>query len=404
MNSISLISINNAEKIGYSSSFELFDGSIVFNRKSQFTLTTIFSNINNQNGSIISFEEINELQNLEDYNYISVNGVILKRAKIISFNIDEGNFNKNAVVKIVLEILEDGDDLSSLQGYYQDYASGFLKVCSFVDNISESVSISNGENSISFSKQVDIKFSNSVLLQGVGNPVVNQAQIFAKAIFDYDKLNGYNTIPDINSEQLIRSILNKNFKRFTTETINIITNECSFTEQLEAENIKSQNGVNYSHSATQSISIGQDGIVTVTENGSIKALQGFYSDHNNQAEQAYQNELQNAKTRLNDIFLKYYECQPRRELNKESGLIKFLTISKEIDKYKGTISYTFSASNDKKYENIGSANPVFYTTTLSYDINNNIWTAKEVGTIEGMINNKYNGVAFCFNKIKKNKK
>lgn len=374
-----------------SRSFELFGGSISFKRTSIYVLSTIFSNITNEFGKTLSLEEIDSVKNTEDYGLISVNGQLLRRAKITGFDFGVGIFNKSAKVKITLLVQEDSEDLTALSGYYSDYASAFLGVCALVDEITESINLSRGENSLDFNKSINIKFSNSVLLIGPENPVVRQAQVFAKAIFDYDVYD-YDTIPDLQSELSIRDILGLGFKKFTNETINTITNQCSFTQSLNAENIKEDGSLKYSHSATQTISIKQNGIVEVSEQGSIKALTGFYDTQGDKAEEAYQNELENidieknTRKRLQDIFDEYSRCSD--DLKKVGGRILYISISKTIDRYRGTISYTVSANNDKKNENADES--VVYIRTLSYSISNGDWLAIENGKVEGLSKTNYN--------------
>lgn len=407
MTSISLITISNAEKLGFKSRFELFDGSIAFKRVSEYTLSAVFANITNPHGQLLDFDEIEALKNTADYNYISVNGIILKRAKVKSFQLQEGIFFKDALITIVLEVQEEAEDLTELTGYYSDYASAFTSTCSFVDEISESINVSRGENSASFSKEVTIKFSNSMLLIGSDDPNVKQAQVFAKALFDYDEANGYgDTIPDQSAETSLRAILGAGFKKFTTESINTITNTCSFTQQVSAENIKNGGGVDYSHSATQSVSIAEEGIVTVREEGKIQPLTQFYDGHLANAETAYQYELTLAKARLYDIFNEYYECADGSPLNSDpdnndSSKIAFLSISKNVDPYGGTISYTLTASNDPKYANAGDENPIFYSRMLTYSIDNGVWTATEKGTIESLLKKPYDGTKSGFERYPK---
>lgn len=383
---ISQISINNAEKLSFKSRFELFNGSIAFKRVSEFTLSLVFSDITTQDGDLIDFTDLLALQNREDYNIFSVNGIELQKAKIKSFQVEGGNFNKNALVTIILEVQEEAEDLTALVGYYADYAAGFTESCAFVDELSESINISRGENTTEFSKQVDVKFSNSALLVGDENPLIRQAQNFAKAIFDYDWTNGYSTIPDLDSEDNIRDSLANNKRKTTSETLDAINNRCSFRQNLRIENAKSS-PVNYSHSATQRIQIDQNGIATVSERGKIEALEGFYKTQSNIAETAYSHEVGQARTRVQEIFDQYYECVSP-SLNTQSGDILFIRISKNVDPYGGIITYDLTATNDPKYENADDS--VMYSTTLTYSISNNIWTATERGSIEGLSQEKYN--------------
>lgn len=375
------IVINNAQKLSFSSRFETFGGSLAFKKVLEFVVSVVFSDITNQRGELLSFDDIEALKNTEDYGYISVNGAILKRAKVKTFSLASGPFNISADVSITLEVLEEGDDLLALDGYYADYGHAFGVGCSFVEEISESISIQRGENSVDYSKEIDIKFSNSLKLEGAENPVVRRAQEFAKAIFNYDSAHGYNTIPDLDSEADIRNVLNSSFKKFRNETLDLMSNKCSFREGLRAENIKTAGGRTYSHSATQNIQIAQNGIITVSEQGRIQALSGFYGLQGAQASGAYKTEAVAARIRLQNLFGEYIDCDQN---------LTFFSFNKNIDDFRGVITYDISANNDKKWE-FADDGGISYSRVLSYSKDRDIYQASERGTIEGLSSGIYNG-------------
>lgn len=378
-----MITISNATQLSYKSSFEFFGSSIAFKKMEEIGLSCSFSDITKANGEALDVSAIEALKNSPDYSSWSINGRTFNKCKMTSFSVAESDYNTNVKVVIGLSIAKVADDLSALGGYYSDYGSAFSDSCAIVDSISESISLSRGENAISYSKEVSIKFSNSLQFVGKDYPAVEQARTFARAIFEYDAANGYSaTIPSLGSEPQIDDLLNKDFRRIRSEKLDLINNECSFSESISAENIVDQT---YSHACTRSWTKDESGVITVTENGRIM---GLIRPIAASAETAYQLELIASKARIQEIFDYYNKCNT--DLNTRNSSIMFLSISKKVDQFNGSIDYSLTANDDPKLANSSSNVRYELTTTFGFDSDSNSVTYN--GVIEGLSNVRINSL------------
>ena len=381
------LDITNATKISQTNSFETFGGPITWKTTAEVSVEAVFSDILNPKGQILSFTDIDEIQNSNDYLSISIANKKYQRCKIISFNLASGNLNKSQIVKLKFKTeSRDASILSSLSGYYADYATANSSSSALIDSLRESISIANGENSIRYSKEVSVKFNNSVKLTGASsNPLVSAAANFVKKIFNYDSTTGYSdTIPNLNhgGSKLYDLLLQSNYKKFRNEKFDLITNECTFSESIDAANVVGD----YSHSAVQTLSFDQNGITTVTETGTIK---GLVESLINSAEIGYASEIVNAKTRLIAIYETYSGCSA-------IGNNSYLSIDKTSDQFNGTIQYSIVATNDPKFENSSLGIEEEFATTIATRLS--ITTVTRNGRIHGIHSSRYLGTQNGLNK------
>lgn len=375
--SLSTLNLQKATTLAYSRSIDFQNGDIAFKLIDQLTFQVLAHNISNNQGVMPEIQELFTLQNSDDWLYLIVNGVPQGMAKLVGFSLPEGNFVKAATCSITFLIYREGDSLTSLGGYYEDYAAAFVGK-PFVESLSESISYSVGENSISYSKQVSIKFSNSTRLVGSSSGPVQIAQDFAKKIFDYDASNNYAHMPSVGIEAGITDLLVSGYRKIRSESLNLITNECSFTETVSAQNVKST----YSHAATQSITIDKLGVASVTESGTIK---GLTTPILASAEGGYASEVTSGKTRMLELFNRLSQCG---DLNMDGGLPLLVSSSKTVRGEEGVIEYSITADNDPKKAN--SASGVIYERTIQISTQGGYESASENGTITGMSKVKMN--------------
>lgn len=379
-NMISNINISNAYTLSQSTSFESFGGTIGFHKKTSYVISCIVSDITNEFGNILSYNDLIEFQGYSDYNVISINSIIIQRAKITSFSIESGNWNKIAKITLNVEIIEELDNLSSIGDFYKDLESAFSALCcKYIESISENISLNNGENSSGFTKEITIKFSNSINLSGTDYPIVRQAQIFAKKMFDYDASSGYRYL--INGgfgdvEENINKILKASFKRLNSERFDLINNVCVFTENISAYTVKTD----YSCTITSEFIKDSNGITTVSENGTIKGLTDM-----NSAENGFNQEINNAEQRLKDLYSSLNECQ--------NNLILLFTLeSKTINSFKKEISYRISATDDQSYKDYDKG--VKVEEEISFSNNQGILELRENVTIIGLSDKRFDGSSY----------
>jgi hypothetical protein len=377
--SISQTVITKATTLGYSRRLETFGSDITFKMVETLSVQVLAHNISNAQGVIPELSELVALQNSDDWSYVSINGRQYGNAKLIGFSLPEGNFAKTATCNLTFDIFSEGDDLASLGGYYSDYGSAFGVSTPFVDSLSESLSYSKGENSISYSKEISVKFSDSVQIVSSENGPVTAAQAFAKRIFDYDASSDYADAAYIGSESGIADLLDAGYRKIRSESINLINNECTFTESISAENVVGS----YSHSATRSLQIDQNGIATVSEQGTVKGLTVPIMAS---ANTGYDAEVESARTRMNSLFNAIADCG---SLNTDGTKIRFVASTKTIRTEEGIIEYSVSADNDPRKDSGTSGVISEIVTQISEQ--NGFKQITENGTVTGMSHVKYKG-------------
>lgn len=378
---MALITITNPLSFSQFSSFETFGGILSIKRVTSVNVSALVSNLANADGTLLSQSSLNVLRDTQEYSDIKISGITFPRVRIDGFSIPVGNLNKNSVIGLSFTTEYKNDSyLRALSGYYVDFAAAFATTTAFLDDLSESVSFSRGENSSSYSKSISIRFNNSVKFVGATDGQINAAKKFVQAIYDYDATNGYSSTvasTDLDdSDTGLRDILDSGFKKIRSERINLITKECLFEESLEATNIKTD----YAHTATQSYSLSTDGFVIVSESGSV---QGLTEPRISSATTGYNTEIANAKTRLLALY---------NELNECSSTItdsKYTSKSRSINQFEGRIDYSISATNDIRLEN--AANGISEERDSSVTLSRGIYTATESGTIKGIISQKFDG-------------
>ena len=165
-----------------------------------------------------------------------------------------------------------------------------------------------------------------------------------------------------------------NYKVLHTENYNLIDGKCGFnkTFSYKTENTDKPYSINITHS----IELGENGIVTVSENGEIKAEYDKPSLYEN-ALQGYNEQLVETQNRINTFFNNY-----KTKFNISENLNPHqIAKSAQINKFLGTVNYTISFDNylkkkDPKY---------LYEYVSILDRNEQgIWNASENGTINGV--------------------
>ena len=356
-----------AEKVGYKSYFTTFDGGIAWKRTEEHTFLVSVSDGGGA-GNTVEISGLEALKNQRDPAVFSANGKTIK-GRLKSFSLEAGNNNCMAFATVTIECDKTADSIGS-GAYYSDL-SGAASSMAFVESISDSISASRGENSAEFTRQISVKFKTDG-----SSSLISQARKFADGVFS-GVTCAENLLGDLTDDSDFSKSINGTFKKFTSESYNAITNECTFSQTLGAENIKGE----YSHTATQNISITKSGIISVSEEGKIR---GLTMDRIGSAEAGYGKEFGAAKQRLQNLFAKYNsKCGA-------AGAVEYTSTTKTIDKFSGEITYSVKADNDPNSSGLGSQNPIKYEKTLSYSQEGANWTATESGTVTSLKAEAYN--------------
>ena len=393
---LNTVTISNAENLGYSRRSGFFGGSIPFKRVITVTVQAVTGNITN-NGSVVSqISDLFDIRDKNDYSYLTINGKTVGQVKITGFTLPSSTFSTTASCTVTFEKSEGDQDLTSIGADFLDYESAFSN-SSLVKSISESINISRGENTISYSKEISIQFGDELQLQSSEEPLVKEAQRFAKDIFETDESSGYSYLTTLESEADIRALLDGGYKKFRSESLNLITNECSFSEKLTAQNIVSS-GIDYSHSATQSISINQIGVFEVSERGKI---QGLIEPRMEGANHGYEEEVARSNPNIYDRLAQLAEDTvgnretqgSKNDFSQEPGCDAdvpgfFTIIRKTINSFEGVIEYEATTTNDPKYENHGGGVMYEYEQSVQRT-EQGFYFATERGSISGLSSTIY---------------
>tara|TARA_R110000822_G_scaffold110654_6_gene241019 strand:+ start:48270 stop:49964 length:1695 start_codon:yes stop_codon:yes gene_type:complete len=357
--------IDNATLLGYVQSIEYFGGDIGFKKTVEVSVECASSDISDTWGVSSGSKDIWSLLDFKkDYGELTINGKPFGAAKITSYSVPQDDMINSTKCTISFIIHQPYDDITSLSGYYADYADASLKG-EILNSFSDTLSLDRGENSTSFSRSIDIELNKSLNIENSSNLVRNYVrEILGFSTFSWPDLSAFEgEINDLNS---------LTFKKFTTESIDEIGLKFSFEESLSTGNVQGD----YSLVCSQSSSTNQSGITTVSESGSIE---GLTSPKIDAAYAGYDLELVNARLRIQGLFDYYNEgCSPL--VLGDTGDILFFAKGRTINEYEGVIEYNFSATNDPKYKN-GDGEAWEYTISVSDD--GTFQSSTEEGTVTG---------------------
>lgn len=377
--------INNATILGFSQQGEFFDGDFRFGNRRIISLECLSTDISNESGaSAHAVRDLLYLSKTDDYQRVHINGISFDTVKFNSFAVDGDDWVRGANCSIELEAYEEGTIESNLGGsYYEGLDFGGL--AHFLDDFSEDFSFERSENSITYTHQVSLKFSEAVEIASsprLTGPIA-LAKEFAGKLFQ-TKSAGRPDFAFTDSQlQSIYQTFDDDHHRTISEDYDNINNTCSFTENFTAyENIDGSN--NYSTKATQSFEYGGDGIITVREKGEIL---GLLTDNYAAAENALDSVIATATGNINNVFNHYknltksdQECDiPDLVSNAADTGPRLISHGKTINIYEGIISYDIQATNDPAK---GSEANHSYTTSVR--LNGDYFIASEEGNIEGV--------------------
>ena len=258
------------------------------------------------------------VSNSVDYDDIQLNGISFGNGRVNSLSFAEGNDVQKKAYTASLTVWGSGD-LSSLAGSY--YAGIDFSSFQQIESLSESFSYAlNEAGNKAYTHNISLKTNSGY---GLGNPI-NIAKQIASGLMASTNLTGflYNTGYSIK-------------KRYQ-ENYNLVTNECSWTENSEFVN----NLNYYSLSYTNSIKTEANGITSVTENGDIKGLAVPLSGS---AASGLAAQMPLFVGRATGMFANY---------GPPSGYpLNSLPITKQFDinSFEGTIKYDIAYSNDPRY-------------------------------------------------------
>lgn len=219
------------------------------------------------NGSILNFPlkgPATGYYNSDPLDTISINGYSLGEGRVTSLNIPQGDHIKRGIYNINFIVYEDGDlsNITSDANYAGLSTMGSAKL---IDNISESFNfVASQNNTFVYDHTLNVTYIENA------SDAITLAKTLANQIFSA-------TLPfPLITDPSISTTYNTAGKKYFTETYNLITKSCTFIKRFEVLNNPQ---TNYSHEYKNSITIDTDGIVSVTEGGSIKIKSTPFSSY-----------------------------------------------------------------------------------------------------------------------------
>ncbi|NBX98309.1 hypothetical protein EBQ81_05630 [bacterium] len=201
------------------------------------------------------------VRSLNEREDIIVNGLNLGPARITSISFDRNNPVRLDSYTISFNVLTSGsNDLYNLTGNLYTGISGSLSgTTSLLEAFDENFAFNiNDDDSYNYSHNLNIRYRKT---SGYASPI-QLAKNLASGIFA--------ALPNLGFiDSKYSGFYNKTGKKYFTENYNLITNDCSFTKNF---NLFNNYSGDYTLTLTQSLNLGNDGNIEVTEEGSIKGL------------------------------------------------------------------------------------------------------------------------------------
>lgn len=288
------------------------------------------------------------IQNNQNYQPLILNGVNFGSGRIDSMSFDPGidvqlkGYTANITVY-------DSGNLFNFTGLY--YSGIDTSNFSQLNSLSESYSFDRKQNGgYGYVHNASIQFiSGANQLFAIG-----AAQNLAKTLFTGSNL-GFAFYP---------AGTNKQGKRYVTETYNLIDNSCGFEERFDFDN---DNGA-YSTTYTTAVNLNEEGVVTATENGTIRGIEN----------PNYQKALSAVNVEMTGS---YYRCSGAANYYFPTGaiLVNDPTVQgRSFDIFNNVIQYTVSFDNSPTNQKIYT-----WDYTLQAAKQDGVTTVTEQGTIVG---------------------
>jgi len=293
---------------------------------------------------------------------IVINSVNYGKGKIKGVTFDSGNWVKVTEYNVSIEIPKPGNlvDILNAKEFDNNVISSISTYSHLIEEFSESYSIdySSNEDSINGSHSIDVKMS---------------------SLFDVDRIAYCKSLAQVLFSKTFTEKLSEiSYKKpndglrkdFYSENYDTINGRCGFNRTFSYANTDEC----FSKQRSISISLGDDGITTVSESNKIagKCLQPTLFES---AELGFSSEITGSFNRCSGALDNY-----KTYFNIQSGLIPYeLKRSVKRNTFNGEIEYDISFSNDPR-----KMGYYYYEYTLDLSRQNDfIWNASEAGSIRG---------------------
>jgi hypothetical protein len=356
----------------------LGEGLFTLNTTKNISIEGILDNRNNNTSSGVkqNFEKISGFLTgiVNAYDAIIVNGYNLGTGKVNNLSFLEQNPIRIGKYRYDLEIIENSNFSNVQTGdIYGTFISGVNdKILSF-DEVLNFNDTDNGD--YSYNHDINVQYYDT----GSNSDLFTQSKNLASSIYN-DTLN----IGLIGRFSGFYNIL-KNKKNYFTETYDIINKKCSFSKKIL---INKNYNTNYTTTLNHTLSFGNDGKISVTEQGVIKAIDNtlVYT-----ADNYFNTELANSYSRCQNIFNSYTEKYGLGA--KDSLYSEPFSLGKTANAFTNSLEYSVSYVNDPNFEGNLINN---YNITITKDVQDvgiyseqgEIIQVGQIGSITGLANIK----------------
>lgn len=320
-----MLEFNNVSLLSLDQESQYLGKAFLYRNVRKFSIDGFFYVNNNTEGVGPIWQEIdNFLQGKHDFQEIRVNGKSFGIGKFISVNFQESNDVRLKRYTAELESYVEGDLSNMGNDFYQGIVTTNWHL---IPSISESFRCEkNDDGEKNYSHSVEVRFEN----QGDVNDAIDLAKQVAKNLIEALHVDGEGLYFEYE-DTLSR-------KRYYEESINLIDGTYSVDESIRYSKAVNEYSLDLEHS----IEISEDGITNVSEKGSIKSL--ALEDRYSKLLTALKQEVINSKDRCHGVFDTHsVESVDKYELSQN-----FISLSKQINKFDATASYSVSYSNDPK--------------------------------------------------------
>ena len=341
------MNVNNATNISVQYRPEFFDSDFRFGLRQVVSFDCWDSDITNNSGIAASLSDIQQTSNKLDFEQWSINGITIENAQITSFSIDQGEWVAGIKYRIELLNYLDGTVEDNLGGsYYQGLE--FNGKSKYLTNFSESFNFDLGENSMGythtvtyqFSKGLNEKASNGQTGLEISKGLANRALKGGRPSFGFSS-------PVLNG---IYQRYGNSCTRFFTEVYDHVNNTATFTERFTGLNEDSKG---YLLSRNTSITLRDEGLVDVTENGELD----FKCNNSwEQMESHTDSEIEDARDRIQVVFNDYKEiikaafdsidCTMKDLVVDTDGKPALITKSRTYNIFTRKSNYSITGTND----------------------------------------------------------
>jgi hypothetical protein len=333
--------------------------------------------------------ELDELIKTKDYFDLTINGHKFdNKFQLTGFTIDEGNWSAVTEGTISVQSFEEGE--IALDSGNEDYKGWDVDrpEWKYLEEFSDDFTFSRAANSISYSHNVNFKFGGGGddLLKANQPHITDALSIglsFAqKMVANKEGRPSFDWLKEVGFQNLYSDIAPPDYKRLITETVDEINNTVNVTETFEAENLKDDSCGSYSFSAQQTIDILEDGIINVSEKGTLIGLEVGDKNRREMPEDCLDVELGAAVNagdgRLQKIFEHYTQTLEEEDcvgeipdlVTDSSGDLILTQKGITRDPFRGKISYSVTATNDQKLGELAKHEYTVEIAALKWDTTN----------------------------------